>query len=190
MLFNPPPNLGKMHKISLCLPPAQPLGLLPAKNNPQSDPESIFSQSSRHFYSETIVHLTQLSPKLPPLHLISVLLLLLTSAHLGSGSGLGIYRLNQAQPEAREPGQASITCPYYSFSSLPPHLHITTSTDFVSINYLYSDSPHFPFQNWGNFKTPPFLGNFCPKPNHNFSLEKFPTLCPSVRRSLGVTHPR
>ena len=162
MFFDPLPNLGKMHKISLCLPPAQPLGLLPAKNDPQSDPQPIFSQGNRHFSSETIVHLTQLSPKLPLLHLISVFLLLLglTSAQLGnikSGSGLGTYRLEQVQPEATEPGQASTTCPY-SFSSLPPHLHIPSSTNSFSINYLYSASPLFQnklFQNWENFKTPP-----------------------------------
>ena len=119
-----------------------------------------------------ILHLT--------FHLLSVLFLLstavgLTSAHLGGskgGIGLGIYRLDQAQPESR---QATST---YLFL-LSPYLPYPLSTGLFSINYFYSASLPFPkqtFENCENFKTPPLLGHFYPKPKQNLSLEKFPTL--------------
>ncbi len=58
MFFNPPPILGSVHKISLCQSPALHLGLLPATQHPQSDPQPNFSLGSRRLFSGTILHLT------------------------------------------------------------------------------------------------------------------------------------
>ena len=167
MLFKPPPILGSVHKISLCQSPAQPPGLLPATQHPQSDPQPNFSLGSRQFSSGTIVHLRHLTQKVNFLHFISVLFLFslavgLTSAHLGSskgGSGLGIYRLDQAQPESR---QATSTCPFPLSS---PYLPYSFNWPFFNKPLLLCFPPFFKanFSKLGKLQNSPPFGSLLSK---------------------------